>query len=274
MKTAALSPAQTQRIVAQVINALQYVQIDWMLPQMYSGGVLVDNIRLDAATPTIELRENDQTAPAGQYRIQVASDLFAITRATAAEFATTREYFAIDIGNDVVSLENLASTSSRVEAIAGTATADKADLVLTAASGGGTFSLLVGDGSASYKNALNMNKTRAAFGVPITGGKDSSIDNIDLVLRSNVLATDSTSTDIYLQTLNPAADAYVTVAHAVPTGTPTTPFFEMRANGTTPTDPIMAANFSYIRWESATDTITYYVNDGGVIRSLVLGVAV
>lgn len=88
------------------------------------------------------------------------------------------------------------------------------------------------------------------------------------------LLTDPTAQPIKLQTLDPAADARVLVAQATPTATPTTPFWAQRADVTTPIAAALAASFLTFKWDPADDKVYVYVNDGGTIRSAVIGTVV
>lgn len=65
--------------------------------------------------------------------------------------------------------------------------------------------------------------------------------------------------------------AGVIVAGAVLTATPSTPFWMQRADVTTPLSGTLTASFLTFRWDSGDDGVHVYVNDGGTIRSALIG---
>lgn len=268
-----LSDEVVSEIVGRVLAALSMSSMDWLLPQDMSSTLrlLGGDFWVMSGTPTTYLTETDQTDPAGRYRLRVSGDVFTLDRALTAGWASVRNILTWDEGNNTLTLQNPKSTASIAELLAGSTLASEAYLKMTAAAAGGTLLVQIGDGTASYKNAVSLTKTRAAFGVPISGGIDSSVDNLDLTLQGNAAATDATATDVYIRTLNPAADSYVIVGHAVPTGTPSTPFWEENWQGTTPLNTTLSSGFGMFKYATGGGAVTLYVNDGGTIRSLSLG---
>ncbi|MFH1140249.1 MAG: hypothetical protein V1724_00950 [Chloroflexota bacterium] len=98
--------------------------------------------------------------------------------------------------------------------------------------------------------------------------------NENLVLTGHNAVTQATPFEVQLATLDPAADVDVKVAAAVPTATPTTPFWAQRGDVTIPVAAALPASFLTFRWDPANDQVSVYVNDGGVIRSAVIGTVV
>ena len=96
----------------------------------------------------------------------------------------------------------------------------------------------------------------------------------DLWVFANHDNAEATPVKVRIITLDPVADAPIVAAEAVPTATPTTPFWAQRADVTTPIDPTLAASFLTFKWNPANDQVSVYVNDGGVIRSAVIGTVV
>jgi hypothetical protein len=93
----------------------------------------------------------------------------------------------------------------------------------------------------------------------------------NLTIAANFLATDTTARRLELYTIDTTGDARILAAYAQPTATETTPFWAQRANVTIPVAGALDANFLTFRWNSADDSVTVYVNDGGTIRSVSIG---
>ncbi len=96
----------------------------------------------------------------------------------------------------------------------------------------------------------------------------------DLWLLGNHDNQEAAAKKVRILTLDPVADAAVVVAEAEPTATPTTPFWAQRADVTVPIASALTASFLTLRWDPATDQVLVYVNDGGTIRSAVIGTVV
>ncbi len=98
--------------------------------------------------------------------------------------------------------------------------------------------------------------------------------NQHLVIFGNQALTDATAREVQILTLDPAADAQIQVAAAVPTATPTTPFWAQRGDVTVPVASALPSSFLTFKWNPANDQVSVYVNDGGVVRSVVIGTVV
>jgi hypothetical protein len=96
----------------------------------------------------------------------------------------------------------------------------------------------------------------------------------NLTISANLLATDTTARRLELNTIDTVGDARILVAYAIPTSDGTTPFWAQRGNITVPIAGALDANFLTFRWNSADDSVTVYVNDGGTIRSVSIGTVV
>ncbi len=92
-----------------------------------------------------------------------------------------------------------------------------------------------------------------------------------LEIHANLFATDVNAQRLVLQTLDATGNAFIVAAYADPTGTETTPFWAQRVDITTPLVGTLDASFGTIQWVPGDDTVVFYVNDAGTIRSINLG---
>lgn len=113
-----------------------------------------------------------------------------------------------------------------------------------------------------------------------TNGKDiinvrelRSQANGDFVIHGNKANSDATPKPVQIWLIN-GAGGEVMAAAAMPTATPTTPFWSQRGDVTVPVAAALPASFLTFRWDPADDKVYVYVNDGGVIRSVVIGTVV
>ncbi len=168
-----------------------------------------------------------------------------------------------DDTNDVkfaggISVDGLAAPTSGI-ALTG-------DLAFSAA---GTVS--TGAGNLVLNPAANVELSgKMIFGLATIRSKV----NTDFWIGGNHDDAEAIAREVQIYTLDTAGDTVVKVAAAIPTTSPTTPFWAQRADVTTPvatgTWPL-PASFLTFKWNTANDEVSVYVNDGGTIRTVVIG---
>lgn len=233
------------------------------------------------AAPEIRVEEVDQTDPAGRYRMGSVSDNFVMERSGAANWAnvlgSASNFAFLDYNNSnkFVGLSAQAADDWYLRLLAGLTASKVARIDLNAGTSsnivlsvGGTTVMTIQGGATQVVNVVKNIDMGGASIVNATGlqGKGT----VGLYLRSWKLVTDAAAQRIIGDVLDPATDTVYQVFAAVPKAA--TPLFTFAGSDYVPTTSELDADHFYIGYTKATNTATLYMNEGGVILTLPLGV--
>lgn len=148
---------------------------------------------------------------------------------------------------------------------------------------GGAKEMIYTTGLMAFQQAAEISTTAGGlklnpFGAVLLEGNnliDLSIlrgrASANLKISANQTINNVNARRVVVTTLDTTGDADIDAAYAVPTATETTPFWAQRADITTPLIGTLDASFLTFKWVPADDSVTVFVNDGGVIRSVSIG---
>ena len=241
-------------------------------------------LRIRHTTPELRLEEVDQVDPAGRFRQGASGDIFYLERSSAANWANAlgSNYTILFFrpSDNVLEITSKAAEPGDLRLIAGISQANMARIILQSslatpninfevASGGSFVSRLqIVSGNIEINSSdldLNSNPIK---GLRLINGDGGAA----LTLRSHAALTDATARRIALYALDPATDTEYIVANIVPKAA--TPMFTFMGSDYVPTTAELDAGHYYVGYTKATDTATLYMNEGGVVKTLVLGVMV
>ena len=250
-------------------------------------------LTVSGTAPEIRLAETDQTDPAGRYRMGVTADSFVLGRSQAAAFANALgsasdfNFLTYDRANSVLYLQAYESNSWYINLLAGAAatpgtnaavviqphaTAPYVDVKTGNAAGSLISRVKVGGGSGTpdmdISNVRVDLQGNAVVGLATIGGNGDANVNI----KAYKLTTDATARRIIQYVLDPATDTEYSVSQAVPDAA--NPKFTMAAPDDAPSTSELDADHITFSYTKATDTLNVHVNEGGVIKTLAIGVLV
>lgn len=255
---------------------------------------LMKDLDIRGNAPELRRTEIDQTDPAGRFRDRVSADIWYFERAKTAAWATIQELLKLEPVANRVTIGNgglAAGLTLLLGAISGSTVlvavpVDDATLQLrgrTSAYGPtiqlttSLISLLTGNSGESAlltRLSISTNLTTAVATWGNTRQTGLIADGIGgdglatFAFDANYNASDATARRIAVTVLDPATDTKYTVAQAVPKAA--TPLFTTLAPNYTPTTSELDASNLTFKYTGG-GNLTAFVNDGGVIKSLVLG---
>ena len=243
---------------------------------------------ISGASPEIRFAEVDQTDPAGRYGWGSAGDVFYVERKDLAawadvlgagyvflEYNVGSKFVAVSApqGDDWYSKVSAGVTTGKIAAIQLTASATPTVVLQTGDNAGSLITRMTFRGGAATSDIdigtarLDLNGA-GMVGLGLVAGEGTG----DVNIKAYKATTDATARRIALLVLDPATDTEYIVANAVPKAA--TPLFTFVGSDFVPTTAELDAGHYYVGFTKATDTATLYMNEGGVIKTLVLGVAV
>ncbi len=233
-------------------------------------------------TPEFRLTQNDQTDPVGRYRWRGSTNgNLTLSKALTAKWATEGIIFQHDITNKLTVMNGTTDSTWGLQLTGGDITDDGGRITL-----GATSVIYTGNGAGGTvaRMTFNGNATTPDIDIPTSAAELDLNGNIIKgigSLRGNAngaiylrprAVTDATAYRIIGLMLNPADDTEYQAFAVVPKAA--TPLFTFAGSDYVPTTSELDAGHYYIGYTKATNTATLYMNEGGGIVSLVLGVMV